>query len=826
VTRAFLLAAISYAWMAVTLPAAEAVDTARRTEELKSLHWGMFICWSFSTFSGKEWTPGVKDIAAFQATAVDTDQWARVAKEAEMGYILFLTKHHDGFCLWDTKTTSRKVTRSPLGRDVLAELRRSCDKYGIKLALYFSEGEFKDHRDYHPGGYTPEMKKAQLQELLTNYGPIEYIWFDHAQTDGGLSHKETFAWCKQFQPGCFLGFNHCDQADADIRLGEMGRPGALDDHRAAGPHMRDPAGRNYRLAEFTYPILPPHHGGAMWFYSLPIHDRLCHSPDKLYADYVGAVQYGNIFSLDVGPDYAGLLRAIDVETLRQVGAMIRARAPKPAISPEPQTAEAAISAVVPDLDHLQKWDDMQGDTADPFWADDGNLYHFTCDGRGFGSKQRNFCFNKLAGPDLLHLTGAIVNSMDEYGKANDTGPDGATWKVCGQECIDGAFYAFVARNIYGDKSKDPLMRQTSFNASLIRSADRGRTWSRSAGANYDAPMWPGKRFGSPSFIHYGQNGGDTTRDNAREFVYAISNNGFWNGGDDFILGRVRRSDLPRLRTADWTYFSGGDGLAAGAWTADIVRAKPILSRAARLGVTAPVFIPSLGRYLLVSWYVTPTLKKWFEPQRVVYDFYEAAHPWGPWNFVSAFDDRFLTQGQHMYGPNLCAKYQEPHGAEVTVQLFTSGCPFQDNRIGLYKNWRIPLMLTTRPLPSVTRINDDDPRIRYTGHWQASRKRGYHDYQDDVHYTKTPGDRAEFTFIGTGIQWLAEKFSDQGRVEVFLDGKSCGNVNLKVEDFPRLAQIPVFSAQGLAAARHTIQIVNAGSDYIAIDAFTVFTDPQR
>ena len=59
-----------------------------------------------------------------------------------MGYILFLTKHHDGFCLWDTKTTDRKVTKAPLGRDVLAGLRKSCDKYGIKLALYFSEGEW------------------------------------------------------------------------------------------------------------------------------------------------------------------------------------------------------------------------------------------------------------------------------------------------------------------------------------------------------------------------------------------------------------------------------------------------------------------------------------------------------------------------------------------------------------------------------------------------------------------------------------------------------------------------------------------------------------
>jgi alpha-L-fucosidase len=316
------------------LRAAEPVDTARRAEELKNLRWGMFICWSFSTFSGKEWTPGVTDVNFFKATGCDTDQWARSAKEAGMGYILFLTKHHDGFCLWDTKTTDRKVTKATLGRDVLAELRKSCDKHGIKLALYFSEGDWSWPGSVQGGksAESPEIKKAQLRELLTQYGPIEYIWFDHAVGEGGLSHQETVAWCKQFQPGCFVGFNHGDQADADIRLGEMGRPGPLADHSAAGPHMHDAAGRNYRLAEFTYPILPPHKGGAMWFYSLPEHDQLCLPAEKLYGDYLGAARFGNIFSIDVGPDYAGKLREVDVRTLCQVGEMIRRRAPHPDVA--------------------------------------------------------------------------------------------------------------------------------------------------------------------------------------------------------------------------------------------------------------------------------------------------------------------------------------------------------------------------------------------------------------------------------------------------------------------------------------------------------------
>jgi len=296
--------------LALSLPAAEPVDLAKRAGELTNQRWGMFVCWSFSTFSGKEWTPGVKDVAFFKATEVDTDQWARTAREAGMGYILFLTKHHDGFCLWDTKTTDRKVTKAPLGRDVLAELRKSCDKYGIKLALYFSEGEFKDNKDYHPGGYTPEMKKAQLKELLTQYGPIEYIWFDHAQGDGGLSHAETTAWCHQWQPFTLIGYNS-GQKSGEVRIGERGSAQPVDPKSG------------YLAAEFTYPILPEHKGGADWFYSLPEHDKLCFPADKLHLDYASAVKCGNIFSIDVGPDYSGKLRPIDVETLRKVGAMIK-----------------------------------------------------------------------------------------------------------------------------------------------------------------------------------------------------------------------------------------------------------------------------------------------------------------------------------------------------------------------------------------------------------------------------------------------------------------------------------------------------------------------
>jgi len=163
---------------------------------------------------------------------------------------------------------------------------------------------------------------------------------------------------------------------------------------------------------------------------------------------------------------------------------------------------------------------------------------------------------------------------------------------------------------------------------------------------------------------------------------------------------------------------------------------------------------------------------------------------------------------------------------VKVDLFTSGCPFQDVKTGLYKNWRIPLIVKTRPLPLTQNINDDDPAIRYTGHWLPNPKRGQHDYNDDVHYTKTPGDAAELAFTGTGIAIVSEKFADHGSFDVFIDGQARGRIDTKQTEFPRLSQITVFSAQDLPDGPHSIRIVNSGPDNIVLDAFAVTGGPLK
>ena len=319
-TAALILAVTGASLAAEPATNANKIPDAVRAQQIKDLRFGMFVCWSFSSVSGQEWTKEPYGPEFFKVTGCDTDQWCETAKVAGMRYILFLTKHHDGFCLWDTKTTDLKVTQSPLGLDVLARLRKSCDKHGLKLALYFSEGDWRHPRN------TPEkkkqaieLKKAQLKELCTLYGPIEFFWMDHAACgDGGLSHMGTVEWVHKFQPNCFVGFNH-GQPAGRLSLRERGIPGKLGDPETS-KYNKEAEGsyKGYKVAEFTYPISQTH-----WFDNPAIKPQSYHSPDKIYKDYLGAVKFANIFSLDVGPSPEGKLRNRDVQILKQVGEMIR-----------------------------------------------------------------------------------------------------------------------------------------------------------------------------------------------------------------------------------------------------------------------------------------------------------------------------------------------------------------------------------------------------------------------------------------------------------------------------------------------------------------------
>jgi alpha-L-fucosidase len=110
------------------------------TKEVSSLQlsqikngYGMFISYGINTFNEIEWSKGNLPVSSYNPTDLDCDQWIKIAKEAGFRYVILITKHHDGFCLWDSKYTEYDVASSPVKTDVVAEVAKACKKYGVKL---------------------------------------------------------------------------------------------------------------------------------------------------------------------------------------------------------------------------------------------------------------------------------------------------------------------------------------------------------------------------------------------------------------------------------------------------------------------------------------------------------------------------------------------------------------------------------------------------------------------------------------------------------------------------------------------------------------------
>ncbi len=167
-----------------------------------------FIHFGVNTFTNREWGDGTEDVSIFNPTELDTDQWCAVLKDSGSKGIIFTAKHHDGFCLFNSKYTTHTIMNSPYGKDIVKQLSISCKKFGLKLGLYLSPWD-RHEKTYGTNEYNDYFIN-QLTELCTNYGELFCFWFDGACGEGPNGKKQLYDWeryyeiIRQYQPNAVI----------------------------------------------------------------------------------------------------------------------------------------------------------------------------------------------------------------------------------------------------------------------------------------------------------------------------------------------------------------------------------------------------------------------------------------------------------------------------------------------------------------------------------------------------------------------------------------------------------------------------------------------
>jgi alpha-L-fucosidase len=180
-------------------------------QEFVDLRFGMFLHFNMATFQDREWGDPTGPVEAFDPTNLDTDQWARAAKSAGITYGCLTTKHHDGFCIWPTKTKVASILQTPKKIDVVKAYADSFRKAGLKVGLYYSILDLRnDIRHFNVTPAKIKLIKDQLTELLTNYGEINVLIFDGWDAPWSripydeVPFHEIYALVKRLQPNCLI----------------------------------------------------------------------------------------------------------------------------------------------------------------------------------------------------------------------------------------------------------------------------------------------------------------------------------------------------------------------------------------------------------------------------------------------------------------------------------------------------------------------------------------------------------------------------------------------------------------------------------------------
>lgn len=192
---------------------------AERMQWWNEARYGMFVHWGLYALLGRnEWVRAIECIpqdeydqltGQFRPKPAPAREWAQLAAEAGMKYMVMTTKHHEGYCLWDTKQTDYNAVKQGPGRDLVAEYVDACREFGLKIGFYYSLMDW-----HHPAGgrgaFDPRARGSLLdfthgcvRELMSNYGKIDILWYDVAlpfESHEGWDSLEMNQMVRELQP--------------------------------------------------------------------------------------------------------------------------------------------------------------------------------------------------------------------------------------------------------------------------------------------------------------------------------------------------------------------------------------------------------------------------------------------------------------------------------------------------------------------------------------------------------------------------------------------------------------------------------------------------
>jgi alpha-L-fucosidase len=333
------------------VPEIDYLTESQQDRDLRMAWWrdarfGMFIHWGLyaipaGIYDGKkiagigEWimqrtpipvTEYEKFAAQFNPVKFDADEWVSIAKNAGMKYIVITSKHHDGFCLWDSKITEWDIMdASPFKRDVLQELATACQKQGIQLCFYHSIMDwhhpdaqsvfypnYNDREKSNPDfpRYVENYLKPQLKELIEGYGPLGILWFDGEWIKDWTTAmgKDMYNYVRNLQPNIIIN-NRVDK-------GRQGMQGLNKEGDFAG---------DYGTPEQEIP--PTGVAGLDWESCMTMNDTWgfkswdhnWKSDETLIHNLIDISSKGGNFLLNVGPTAEGLIPGESVARLQAMG---------------------------------------------------------------------------------------------------------------------------------------------------------------------------------------------------------------------------------------------------------------------------------------------------------------------------------------------------------------------------------------------------------------------------------------------------------------------------------------------------------------------------